>query len=303
MKLSTVDTFKTIRHAPPGSVVLEGELLRKYQLTLLGIAEDMVDVLEEEGLTWHLTGGSALGAVRHGGFIPWDDDMDFDILGDDFERFLSAFRRKYGDKYWIHTPSTPNYGMVTCRVRLKNSVCRAREDVGNPEAGFFVDFNAIENTFDNPVLRAAHGVLCMGMGLLLSCRCFYKNRGLMLSLAKENPELRPVFLTKILLGAPLSLFPVSAWASLTEKCHRLCRNSRSAWVSVPAGRRHFFGELYRRRDFVETAEMPFEGHLWKVPKDYDGYLRHMYGDYAALPPEDEREKHIVLELKFPENQE
>ena len=77
---STVDQFKQQLNVD-GAVRLSGDLLKRYQQYLLEIAEDIISVCEEENITYHLTGGSALGAVRQGGFIPWDDDMDIDILG------------------------------------------------------------------------------------------------------------------------------------------------------------------------------------------------------------------------------
>ncbi len=299
IKLSTFDAFKDMSTSLPGSIVMEGELLRRYQAEILHMAEDIVSVFESENITWHLTGGSALGAVRHHGFIPWDDDMDFDILGSDFDRFITAFRARYGDKYWVNTYDTPGYGAVIYSVRLKNSVYRGKDDVGKDHAGFRVDIIRIENAFDCLPLRMLHGILCMGMGFLLSCRNFFENRRFLLSLVTDTPSLRRVFLFKISVGALLSFLSVTNWTILTQKCYGFCRNDRSVYVTVPAGRKHYFGEMYLRSEFVESVEMDFAGHRWKVPAAYDKYLRHMYGDYEKLPPEEQREKHIILDLKFP----
>lgn len=152
MKLSTVSTFKKMNTDDERYIHLEGELLRKYQHSLIGIAQDVINVCEEENITYHLTGGSALGAVRHHGFIPWDDDMDIDMLGSDFDRFERAFLKKFGDKYWVHSYKTVGYGMTVNRVRLKNSVFRGREDINNQECGFFIDVLRIENTYNNTLI-------------------------------------------------------------------------------------------------------------------------------------------------------
>ncbi len=304
MKLSTFDAFKNLNRSLPDSIAMEGSVLQRYQEAILHIAEDVIDVCESENITWHLTGGSALGAVRHHGFIPWDDDMDIDILGSDFDRFAHAFREKYGGRYWLNTSETPGYGAMIYSVRLKNSVYRGKDDFGKDRVGFRIDLIRIENAFDNRLLRGLHGILCMGMGFLLSCRNFYENRHFLLPLTEGKRELRRIFRVKIAFGLPLSLFSVTQWAVLTQKCYGLCRNDSSVHVVVPAGRKHYFGEMYRREDFVETAEMDFAGHRWKVPKAYDRYLRHMYGEnYMRLPPPEKREGHIVLELQFPETQE
>ena len=299
---STADQFKQPLNAD-GTVQLIGGLLERYQKYLIAIAEDIISVCEEENIAYHLTGGSALGAVRHGGFIPWDDDMDIDILGSDFDRFEKAFLARFSDKYWLHTYKKKNYGILASRVRLKNSVFRTREDAYNDECGFFVDIIRIENTFDNPVLRFIHGMECMRMGFLLSCRNYFHYRKRVLAMAGNNKKLISVLKTKIFIGRLLSFRSLDRWAEKTQRCYSRCRNNRSVYVSVPAGRRHFFGELYRRDGFVETVRMNFEGHWWNVPKDYDAYLRNMYGDYMRLPAPDRREGHVILEIKFPEDME
>ena len=297
--MSTFDAIKKIRTAAPGAIVLEGDLLRRYQGELLKITEDIVSVFEAEGITWHLTGGSALGAVRHHGFIPWDDDVDIDILGSDFDRFSACLQKAFAGKYSIDTPSTPGYGIMTNCVRLNGTVSRGRDDIGREEAGFRVDISRIENTFDAPALRFLHGVACMGMGFLLSCRNFFERRTSFLSLAENNRGLRRVFRVKICIGALLSFLPLTKWAMLTQRCYSLCRNDRSKYVSVPGGRNHYFGEMYERSSFTESVKMEFEGHLWNIPREYDAYLSHMYGDYMRLPPVQDREKHVLFELKFP----
>ncbi len=302
MGLSTVKAFKHMNKDAAGTVRLAGEDLKRYQQYLLKITEDIIGVCEEQGIVYHLTGGTCLGAVRHRGFIPWDDDIDIDISGDQFDLFVRKFGEKYPDKYWIHTAKTHDYGMTVNRVRLKGSVFRGREDIGNAECGFFVDLLRMENVPDFKPFRWLHGFLCMGMGFLLSCRNFHKNRALMKQLAQDNPDFRKAYRIKVSIGWLLSVLPLDCWTRMTQAVYGMCSNSRSEYVSVPAGRKHYFGELRKRRDFYETTKGTFEGHEWDIPRDYDGYLRSMYGDYMKIPPEADREGHILLELKWPDRE-
>lgn len=302
MKFSTVEYFKNFSSESTEKLVhLEGEELVRFQKVLLKITADIAFICEKNNITYILVGGSLLGAIRHNGFIPWDDDMDLGILSDDYDRFIEAFRKEFSDKYWIHTDSTPEYGMTMGRIRLKGSICRGREDRFLDECGFFVDLFRIENVSNFKIIRTLHGVLCMGMGLFLSCRVFYRNRELMLSLAKGNREAEKIFKRKIRIGSLLRFASVQKWAHMTQKCHQMCRNSNSKYVCIPSGRKHFFGEIYLRDNLCVTEQHEFDGYSFAVPKDSIGYLKQLYGDYMKIPSPEERESHILLELKFPED--
>ncbi|CCZ03871.1 MAG: lipopolysaccharide cholinephosphotransferase [Clostridiales bacterium] len=301
MKLSTVAAFKNINSNSDKFIHIKGDVLKNFQKELLKMMQDIVTVCEEEKIAYCLLGGSALGAVRHKGFIPWDDDMDIGMPAYDFERFRIAFLKKFGEKYWVHYCKTKDYGMTVNRIRLKGSVCRGREDTYTEECGFFIDIFLMENTFDNKILYNIHGFFCMAFGFLLSCRMFYKNRELMSELAEANPDLKSAFKIKIFIGRLLSFISIKKLTCFTQKIYGLCKNNNSKYVSIPSGRKHYFKETYLRDGQVQVTKCEFEGHKWNIPKDYDAYLKKMYGDYMKIPPEKDREEHIVLELKFPEN--
>lgn len=299
MNLSTVSALKNLSRDAEGYSFLEGEALKEFQGYLLNMAKDVIDICEREGLSYVLGGGTALGAVRSGGFIPWDDDIDINILGDDYDRFRECFLAEHGDRYEIHDSRTPGYCKPMARVCLKGSKYRDYdEEVGND--GFFIDLFRLENYPDNAVIRTIHGAMCMWIGFCLSCRVFFACRKSRIKIAKANPKVAKVFYFKIFAGALLSFLTTDAWVRLTWKCYALCKNKHSKYVGFPSGRKHYFGELYLRHGIVNSIEMPFEGYRWRVPRDYDTYLRALYGsDYMIPPPENEREHHVYFELKFP----
>lgn len=285
-----MDAFKNLKSGD--LVTVDDEMLRKIQCVLLEILDDIITVCDKYEIVYSLGGGSVLGAIRHQGFIPWDDDIDINISRRDYERFIPAFQKEFGDRYWIHTPEqTDNYGLLFARVRRKGTVLRTRDDFWTEECGAFVDLFILENTFNNPILRWIHGTGCQALGLLLSCRKFYRDRKFMMALARDNPALLPAFRIKIALGFLACVGSLRFWTRLANRWSALCGDDHSEMVAIPAGRKKFWGELYRRKDMLEMISKPFEGRMVNCPANYDRYLTCLYGDYMTIPPEADRERH------------
>ena len=265
------------------------------QVVSFDMLKDIVAICEENHFVYHLTGGSALGAIRHKGFIPWDDDLDIDMARKDIQKFLQIIEKEYGDKYWIHTPySSEKFCMPCYQLRRKDTIFQTCYDVSEEQCGIAVDIPIMENIPDNVFFRKIHGLGSLMFGLIVSCRRFYKNRKFMLEMSAGLSETQKVFKTKIAIGFFFSFLPLNTWTRLLDKWNGLCKNQNTKMVSVPTGRKHYFGEIYQRNEFYETTEAVFEGIKVKVPKEYDKYLRHMYGDYMEIPPKEKREQHVVL---------
>lgn len=300
MSLSTLEVFKHIQ--PEGAVVLTDEQLLDLQKTLNGILRDIISVCAKHHLRYFLGGGSALGAIRHHGFIPWDDDIDINMPREDHDRFVQVFRQEFGTKYWVHTPEeTAGYGLLLSRVLLKGTSVRTREDFHNPECGAFIDIFVIENTYNNAFLRNIHGFGCMAFGFAQSCRKFFRDRKALMELAKtaegdadRRKEYIRTFRTKIVLGALLSFASLDTWIRWSDRWYSRCHDGSSRYVTIPAGRGHFYGELYRREDICEGIPVQYDDMKVFVSKGYDLYLKRLYGDYRKIPEEADREKHVFF---------
>ena len=299
MKLLTTDVFKRLSNNSSDLILLNDSQLKKLQKVILSIADDIVGLCEKNDIVYHLTGGSTLGAVRHKGFIPWDDDLDIDIARKDYDKLLKLIRENFGDKYYIHYPyNKDGYCIPYIQVRLKGTTVRGCNDAVGDECGAYIDIAVMENAFNNKILRKIHGVFSLGFGFIVSCRKFFKFRKYMLNLAKDDKEATKVFKTKIRIGFLFSFLTLRRWTIIYDFVNRICKNQKSKYVCVPTGRRHYFGEMYERKDFYESTYSKFEGRNWKIPKEYDKYLKHMYGDYMKLPKEEDRERHTLVEFKI-----
>lgn len=300
MKLATTDIFKNLFSDSSKKLIeLNDEQLKLLQKTVLSIADDIIGICEENSINYHLTGGTALGAVRHNGFIPWDDDLDIDVARKDYKKLINLIKEEYGEKYYIHNPQNKDgFSLPATQIRLKNTIVRGCNDANEKECGAYIDIAIMENTFDNRILRKIHGNVSLALGFIVSCRKFAKNRKYLLSLVENNKEATKIFKTKIVIGSVFSFFTLRRWTIIYDSWNKICKNENTEYVTVPTGRKHFWGELYKRKDFYEFTKHEFEGRNWKIPKEYDKYLTHMYGDYMKLPSIDQREKHVLIKFEI-----
>ena len=139
---------------------LTPEELKALQACFLEIIKDIDRVCQEHGLCYMAAGGTALGSVRHKGFIPWDDDVDILMPREDLNRFVELFEECMGDKYELTTPNSDKYQLesMISAVYKKNTLKAAFLDYNTPfPKGVHIDIFAIESVPRNPIVRGIKG--------------------------------------------------------------------------------------------------------------------------------------------------
>ena len=259
---------------------------------------DVVEICAELDIPYMLGGGSALGAVRHQGFIPWDDDIDLNIPREYIDSLLDEVERRYSDKYYVEAPlRTPGYLSSFIQIHRRGTVFQEYLVQKEEHCGIKIDIFVIENTYDNPIRRKWHGLKVQAGLFLLSCYRIFAWRKEFMALASDDPAAKRAMKIKQWIGAPFAIAPNFLYRRVQLYMQK-CKDRQSRYITIPSGRMHFFGEMYERESFMKTRDMFFEGNQLRVTCDYDRYLTRLYGNYMEIPPEEKREHHVIHQLKF-----
>lgn len=249
----------------------EGSMLRRQQLRMLEILLYVDSICKEHNIQYWLSSGTLLGAARHGGFIPWDDDLDIEMLKEDYDRFLALFEDN--EKYVIQTRNNDDYYLLPfAKIRDKHTIISEYGNNSNyKHRGLFIDIFCLE-----PSPRFAY----VGFGVVLHAllklqKCAHSRAALgILRLGKH------LFYGSVALLKPL--FRLLPFKSLNH-----------AYGCGPRWRRRHI------EDIMPLSAISFEGYEFPAPKNSDAYLRAMFGDYNTLPNLDKLRVHTA-ECEFME---
>ncbi len=274
--------------AGQGLQVLTREQCDDLHVILLEMLDDIMTICRENDLKFILIGGSAIGALRHGGFIPWDDDIDIAMPRKDLDRFTAIVRQQ--SKYtMLHPQDKRNYGRVIPKFRLAGTEYRTILERDLDECGVNIDIYPIENVYDSNLKLRFQGFMAMAMGFCLSCRRLYKGRKWTLKMAKGlGARVRCV------LGFLLSFASMDTWARWTDNWNSRCKDETTKRVCIPTDGRHFFGEIFQREFLLDVKTVDFEGRTCAVPKAVDEYLHGIYGEFMTIPPAEKQVRNCYL---------
>ena len=275
---------------------LTPEQFRKMQLTELDMLVEFDRVCRKNNINYVLFGGSLLGAVRHKGYIPWDDDADIGMLREDYNKFKQHMNEMDPDVCYFQDHETdPEYRWGYGKLRRTGTTyIRVGQEHLKCRTGIFVDvfpMDDIPKTVIGQVIQDRH--------------CYCLRKILWSEVAKMNTK----WFWKVWFSL-LSKIPVSVSFKALDRYARKSRNlspNRVRCLAFPAT-----GTLYKKNPikerygmpkewFTDRAEYEFEGKKFFSSRDYDTVLKYIYGDYMKLPDEKGKEQHSPFsEIKFPD---
>jgi lipopolysaccharide cholinephosphotransferase len=259
--------------------------IRQAHLVMLRMLKVIDYICRKHGLRYWLCSGTLLGAVRHKGFIPWDDDLDISMLRDDYERFVSIAAEELPDDMMLQTLATdPNYHFLPlpCKIRDRKSftLSPGYED-DECEKGLFVDVFPVDRFHTAPLPLALEKTVKDYNTLL--CKMWQ---------SVYFPE--SLFRRTLAWLHPLFHFLLLRYGKLSRKL--IARNRKlDNHCMLGAGFDTMWKRYYRYDDIYPLIELEFEGSRFFAPHNPDVYLKAIYGDdYMTPPPESKRIQHASV---------
>lgn len=266
------------------AAILTKAQLRKMQLLQLDMITELDRVCRAHNIKYCLSYGTMIGAVRHKGYIPWDDDADISMLREEYEKFKSVSHELDPHICYFQDHTTdPKYRWGYGKLRRTGTVfVRLGQEHLKCRTGVFIDIFPLDDIPDGFLAQRLH-----------TLQCFLLRKILWAEVGKYSAKG-----TEKLCYQLLSHVPTQVVFAQLEKMALRSRKGNTNHVrtlTFPL----FRNNSLKKEWFLNCSEYEFEGKYFFGPADYDAYLKSQYGDYMTLPPEHEQGQHApVSEFSF-----
>ncbi|WP_312700201.1 LicD family protein [Sedimentibacter sp.] len=269
------------------------ENLRNVQLIELDILKEVDRICKKNNIEYFLDSGTALGAVRHQGFIPWDDDIDIGMTRANYNKFLTVAQKELKDDFFLQTKDTdPKAPYYFAKVRKNNTVFMEWNKRNlDMHQGIYIDIFPYDNLPDNVDERIKFQKKC--------CKLyrFYTIRSTM------DRDVKPQKTAKWLLVALIRRMihfivkpiPINLVKEIVDRSFMKYNNVYTEYFTCLAYGKSY---IFNKNDFFPLKEAKFEDDFFRIAGNYDAYLKELYGDYMKLPPEDQRKGHMPFKLNY-----
>ena len=260
-------------------VLLTKEKCRERQLAILS---EVAKLCDKFSIQYSLAYGSLIGAVRHKGFIPWDDDIDILLLRKDYERLKNELK-KQKDVPWMEMLEEATEVNVFPYIKVIDNRTLVKADDNNASHGIWIDVFPIDNLPDNPLVRKLFLYKCvLKRAMVLSSITDFSSQNL------GKKAIVKKFLCHVV--------RVIGQKKVVESYNRTVvryENKDTKYVGCLSSA-YIEKESMERSVYEGTVPLEFDGHTFSCLKNYDRYLSHLYGSYMQLPPEEKRKTHEII---------
>ena len=262
------------------------EDLKKLHEVQVEILKDIDKFCQEHNITYFLIAGTLLGAVRHKGFIPWDDDIDIGMLRSDYEKFIKSYPSDKNNKYFVQTLETDsNYWHSYAKIRKKNTFMNEAKIASlNLNKEIFVDLFPFDNVKDGGYDKIKYRANIIKV---IRESIYVKRKIITLR------DCRIKFLSAIFL-----IFPVKTLYKFQKKLMMKYDKIETINVACYIGEYQTRNEYLKKDVFLPVKKQEFEGEMFNAINKPEVYLEQIYGDYMKLPPKEKRVAHGVLEISL-----
>ena len=275
--------------------VYSPETLRRLQLVEYDILKKFDAMCKKHGLEYFAIYGTLLGAVRHKGIIPWDDDIDIGMPRKDYDKLIELVPREFGDGYtFLDATTDPRYPFITGRIMKNGTEFRMLSAKNLPmELGIFLDIFVVENLPDGEKEQKRY----LRNGWVTEKLCCLRNM--------PFPNIPYTGLKRIVVHTAcgvasvcLRLIPAKVLHRIRLKMATKHKNERTGFLCMGTGIDWSRG-VFTRDEIYPLAEMPYEDMMIPVPRDWNAMLTRMYGpNYMTPLPEGKRSSIIPYKLSF-----
>ena len=248
--------------------------LEHLQKVILIIVKDIDSLCRKHHIKYFLLGGSAIGAVRHKGFIPWDDDLDIVMDNENYEKFITACRNELDkEKYYVQE-AFKDWPLGFTKIKLRGTYFQEPGQFVNSdnECGIFLDVFKMENASSSKIARRWQ-YLC---AKYLLCYCLLE-RGWSDVTGMKKLMMITAYPVKISFIRKFLKRQVEKW-NKKNTTHRLLWPLRYRYKK----------SFYHKDIFEDAIYVPFENITLPIPKEYDRWLSQIFGDYMTPPPVEEQ---------------
>lgn len=260
--------------------VLPKDCLRQLQMIELEILLEVDRICKKHDIKYSLAAGTLLGAVRHKGFIPWDDDLDLIMLRKEYDRFCKVCEEELdNNKFYLQThQNTPGYRWGYAKMRRHGTeYIRKGQEHLQYASGVSIDIFPLDSVPDSRIFKPVYHFAC------------FITRKLLWSEAGKRSETNPI---KRWVYWIMSMVPKdTVFRLLYDRLVNCCGDRLTEQVRVITRPYKRHAEGWQRKWLMNLRQFEFEGFLFPGPVDYHKYLISKYGDYMQLPPAEHQKGH------------